>query len=130
MSAAPRVHWIRVILGALLLEIVLLVTLVPISFVNTTLFLIAVPIGCLVFGYLVTWWILRPVTSRPVLHGALIGVVATAMYLGLVVSQPGGMSSVIAIYGVPFFWILNLLRIAGCVLGGVRRPARPSLQAV
>lgn len=53
------VRWMRVVLGALLLEIVLFVTLVPLTFVSTTLFLTAVPIGLFVFGYLVTKWVLR-----------------------------------------------------------------------
>jgi hypothetical protein len=59
------IQWMRVILGALLLEVVLLVTLVPLSFVNMTLFLTAVPIGVFVFGYLVSWWILRNVPAAP-----------------------------------------------------------------
>ena len=120
MNAAARIHWLRIVLGALLLEVVLFVTLVPLSFVNTTLFLVVVPIGCLAFGYLVTRWVLRRVTSRRVLHGALIGILATAIYFGLVLAQPGGMASVVAIYGVLLFWSNNALRIAGCVLGGMR----------
>ena len=128
MNAASRIHWVRILLGALLLEVVLFVTLVPLSFVHPTLFLVAVPIGCLAFGYLVTRWALRRVTSRRILHGALIGVVATVIYFGLVLSQPDGMASVVAIYGVPLFWGNNVLRIAGCVLGGMRRSSQPSPQ--
>ena len=41
-----------------------------------TLFLTAVPIGVFVFGYLVCWRVLRKVTSAPMLHGALIGIIA------------------------------------------------------
>jgi hypothetical protein len=116
------IRWMRVILGALLLEIVLLVTLVPLSFGNMTLFLTAVPIGVFVFGYLVSWWILRNVTSAPMLHGALIGVVATAMYLALVFAQPGGFAAAVATYGVPLFWFSQAMRIAGCVAGAARNP--------
>lgn len=121
------IRWMRVILGALLLEVVLVVTLVPLSFVNMTLFLTAVPIGVFVFGYLVSWWILRKVPS-PILHGALIGIVATAMYLGLVFAQPGGYTAAIGTYGVPLFWFSQAMRIAGCVAGGAtcRRAAAPS----
>jgi hypothetical protein len=118
----------RVILGALLLEVVLLVTLVPLSFVNMTLFLTAVPIGVFAFGYLVSWWILRKVPFAPMLHGALIGIVATAMYLGLVFVQPGGFAAAVGTYGVPLFWFSQAMRIAGCVAGAARnpRPAAPS----
>jgi hypothetical protein len=65
------IRWMRVILGALLLEVVLVVTLVPLSVLDMTLFLTAVPIGVFVFGGLVSWWILRNVPSAPMLHGAL-----------------------------------------------------------
>jgi hypothetical protein len=122
------IRWMRVILGALLLEVVLLVTLVPLSFLNMTLFLTAVPIGVFVFGYLVSWWILRKVPSALMLHGALIGIAATAMYLGLVFAQPGGFAAAIGTYGVPLFWFSQAMRIAGCVAGAARnsRPAAPS----
>jgi hypothetical protein len=122
------IRWTRVILGALLLEVVLLVTLVPLSFLNMTLFLTAVPIGVFVFGYLVSWWILRKVPSALMLHGALIGIAATAMYLGLVFAQPGGFAAAIGTYGVPLFWFSQAMRIAGCVAGAARnsRPAAPS----
>ena len=114
------IRWMRVILGALLLEVVLFVTLVPLTFVNMTLFLMAVPIGVFVFGYLVSWWMLRTVLSKRLLHGALIGVVATAMYFGLVFAAPGGYPAAVAIYGAPLFWALQALRIAGCVAGAAR----------
>jgi hypothetical protein len=119
------IRWIRVILGALLLEVVLLVTLVPLSLVNKTLFLTAVPIGVFVFGYFVSSLILRKVPSAPMLHGALIGIVATAMYLGLVFAQPGGFAAAVSIYGVPLFWFSQAMRIAGCV-GGAARNRRPA----
>jgi hypothetical protein len=112
-----NIHWVRVVLGALLLEIVLFTVLVPISFVSTTVFLAAVPIGCFVFGYLVTRWLLRALSSGLLLHGALVGIAATAMYFGLVFMQPDGLSGVIAVYGAPLFWFSQAMRIAGCVTG-------------
>ena len=120
------IRWFHVLGGALLLEVVLMVTLVPLSFVNMTLFLTAVPIGVFVFGYLVSWWILRRVPSAPMLHGALIGSVATAMYMGLVFAQPGGLAAAVGTYGVPLFWLSQVLRIAGCMAGAARHPRRAS----
>jgi hypothetical protein len=116
-----NIHWTRVILGALLLELILFAVLVPIGFVNTTVFLTAVPIGCLVFGYLVTRWLLRNVQSALLLHGALVGLVATAMYFGLVFMAPGGLSSAVATYGVPLFYFSQAMRIAGCLAGAAHR---------
>ena len=115
-----NIRWVRIILGALLLEIVLFATLVPLSFVNTTLFLTAVPVGVFVFGYLVSWRVLRHVPSAPLLHGVLIGVVATTMYLGLVAAQPGGFTVAIQMYGALLFWLVQLLRVAGCAAAGAR----------
>jgi hypothetical protein len=114
------VRWTRVILGALLLEVVLVVVLVPLSLIDMTLFLAAVPIGVFVFGYLVSWWILRRVPSARLLHGALIGIVATAIYMGLVLAQPGGVAAAVGTYGVPLFCFCQAMRIAGCVAGAAR----------
>jgi hypothetical protein len=119
-----NIHWIRVVLGALLLEIVLFAVLVPIGFVNTTVFLAAVPIGCFLFGCLVTRWLLRRLSSGLLLHGLLVGAVATAMYFGLVFMQPDGLASAIAVYGVPLFWFSQAMRIAGCVTGALYVPQR------
>ena len=121
-----NIRWVRIVLGALLLEVVLFATLVPLSFVSTTLFLTAVPIGVFVFGYLVSWWVLRHVRSAPLRHGVLIGVVATAIYLGLVAVQPGGFTTAFQMYGVPLFWLVQLLRVVGCAAAGARI-ARPRL---
>ena len=115
------IHWMRIVLGALLLEVVLFAVLVPIGFVSTTVFLVAVPIGCFVFGYIVSRWLLRMLSSG-LLHGTLLGVVATAMYFALVFMQPDGLSSAIAVYGAPLFWFSQAMRIAGCVTGAVYGP--------
>ena len=128
-----KIRWMRVLLGALLLEIVLFAVLVPISVVNATLFLIAVPIGVFAFGYLVTRWLLKKLSTQLVLHGALIGMVATVMYLGLVLAQPGGIAAAVTVYGAPLFYFSQAMRIAGCVAGAMqeqrRRRLAPSLRA-
>lgn len=91
------IHWMRIVLGALLLEIVLFAVLVPIGFVTTTVFLVAVPIGCFMFGYVVSRWVLRTLSYGLLLHGTLLGMAATAMYFALVFMQPDGLSSAIAV---------------------------------
>ena len=121
-----KIGWRRVVLGALLLEIALFAVLVPISFVNLTLFLTAVPIGTFTFGYFVTRWLLRRLSTRLVLHGALIGAVATVMYFGLVLAQPGGMAAAVAVYGAPLFYFSQAMRIAGCVAGAIHEQRRRS----
>jgi hypothetical protein len=86
-----------------------------------TVFFITVPIGCFAGGYLVGAWLSKPLTSQHVLHGALMGVVATLIYLALGAVQPGGIGPVIAGYGVVLFWANNALRIAGATLGATYR---------
>jgi hypothetical protein len=66
--------------------------------------------ACLIFGFGVTWWILRKVPHRPVMHGALIGIVATAIYILLIIPSPGGLQSVVTMYGVFGFIAGNALR--------------------
>ena len=121
-----NIRWMRVVLGALLLEIALFAVLVPISFVNLTLFLTAVPIGVFAFGYLVTRWLLRNLSTGLLLHGALIGTVATVMYFGLVLAQPGGIAAAVAAYGAPLFYFSQAMRIAGCVAGAMHEQRRRS----
>ena len=122
-----RIQWIRVVLAALALELVLFAVLVPISFVNMAAFLVAVPIGAFVFAFLVTSWLLKPVVSAVLLHGVLVGVVATIMYFGLVAAQPGGIAAAVATYGVLLFWFSQALRVAGCIAGSLfRRPRQQS----
>ena len=74
-------------------------------------------------------WLLRTVSSGLLVHGALVGIVATAMYFGLVFMAPGGLSAAIATYGVPLFYFSQAMRIAGCMAGAlhVQRRSAASL---
>jgi hypothetical protein len=117
-----KVRWARIVLGAFLLETVLFVVLVPIGQVfGTQVFLVAVPIGCFVFGFLFGLWVVRPIRSGFVLHGAFMGILATALYVGLCAISPGSIPAAVAVYGLPLFLLANGLRIAGCIGGAVTR---------
>jgi hypothetical protein len=126
-AATSTLHWGRIVAGGLLLELLLFVVLIPVGLAfgmpgvpgatDFTVFFIAVPVGCFVGGYAVAAWMLRKLTSRRALHGALIGAAATLLYLGLCAAQPGGVPAVIAGYGPLLFWASQALRVAGCVLG-------------
>ena len=113
------IRWGRVIGFAFLLELALGVTLIPIQpLFGDTPFLIAVPIGCLFLGMLFGWLAARKVQSGFVLHGTLVGLVATVIYLGLVSLAPGSLPAAVAVYGLPLFIIVNALRLVGCIVGG------------
>ena len=108
------IYWGRVIGGAFLLELILFAVLVPIGAVNRTLFLLAVPIGAFVFGYLVTWWMFRMKRSAVWVNSALLGLLATVIYLVIVVASTG-IGAAIATYGLTLFAFANAMRIAGCL---------------
>jgi hypothetical protein len=115
------IRWGRVAGGALLLELLLMITLTPLSLIGRTVFLTAVPIGVLVLGYLVSRWVLRRVRQDRLANGALLGVIATALYFGLVAAAPGGFQAAVDTYGAPLFWFCQALRVAGTVAGAAGR---------
>ena len=83
------IRWGRVTLGALLLEVLLVITLTPLGLISQTVFLTAVPIGVFVFGYLVSWRVLRPVLQDRLANGTALGLIALVAYYfgGLVANQ-------------------------------------------
>jgi len=114
-----RLRWRRIVAGAFLLEVILILVLVPpvqvfglervIPFMSPAVF---------ICGFGVAYWILRKVPNRPVLHGLLIGIGETVIYLLLCLANPEGISSVITAYGPFTFVVGNGLRIVACVAGG------------
>ena len=118
MKAAGRIHWGRVVIGAILVEVSLIVTTVPVALVfGPTAFFAVVPPACFAMGFLFAFWVARKVESRFILHGTMVGMIATAIYIGLWLGQSGSIMPAIELYG-PFLFILsNGLRILGCVAG-------------
>jgi hypothetical protein len=122
VAIGSGVRWGRVVGIAFALEAVLFAVLVPIQqLLGLTVWFAAVAIGCFVFGYAAGRWVARGVTSRLALHGFLVGVVATLIYLAICALAPGGIAAAAAIYGMPLYILNNALRIAGCALGAVRQ---------
>jgi hypothetical protein len=119
------------VLGAGILEAVLIVAAIPLlGFVanplapgaqnasgDYTTFFVTIAVACFVVGTLLGWWVARPLTSQFVLHGALTGIVATAIYLALCSIPPTTIPAVVAAYGPFWFFLANGLRIAGALLG-------------
>ena len=125
------IRWMRVVAGGILLEVALVAVLVPIGAIfgappglganetqNAAVFLTAVPVACFVLGYLAARIVVRKVSAHRVAHGLLVGVVATTFYLGMSSFNPQSLAAVIAAYGTIHFWGTQILRIAGCTLGG------------
>jgi len=121
-----RIQWLRVLLGGLLIEVILVVVLIGgfaaagvdlsqnISLGSSAI----IGVSCFVAAFLVVMWLGKGIANQIVLHGVLMGVVATVLYLGLVVGS-GQLSTALAAYGPLTFVVVNGVRIVGAVLGGV-----------
>ena len=130
-TSAGRIRWGRIVIGAVLLEAVLIVAAIPLlGFVanplapgaqnasgDYTIFFVSVAVACFVVGALAGWWVARPLSSQFMLHGALTGIVATAIYLGICSIPPTTIGAVVAAYGPFWFFLANGLRIIGATLG-------------
>jgi hypothetical protein len=120
-----KIQWSRVLLGGLLIEIVLLVVLVggfalakvDLAAGVSTLSAVIIGVGCFAAAFLIVWWMGRAIRSHLVLHGLLMGLVATLIYMGLVAGS-GQMSTALAAYGSVTFVIVNAARLVGGALGG------------
>ena len=130
-TSAGRIRWGRIAIGAVLLEAVLIAAAIPLlGFVanplapgaqnasgDYTIFFVSVAVACFVVGTLAGWWVARPLSSQFMLHGALTGIVATAIYLAICSIPPTTIPAVVAAYGPFWFFLANGLRIIGATLG-------------
>jgi hypothetical protein len=136
--SAQTVRWGRIIVGAILLEAALVAVAVPLlplvdnpfaagaqgTSGDYTVFFVSVTVACFVAGAFFGWWVARPLASMYALHGALTGLVATAIYLAICSIPPNTIFMVFAGYGPFWFSLANGLRIAGAALGGAYRGRR------
>src|ERR1043166_6318938 len=121
-----RIHWFRVLLGGFLIEVVLAIVLVggfaaadvDIATHVSTAAAVIIGVGCFGAAFLMVLWLGRGIPNQLVLHGFLMGLVATLIYVGLVAGT-GQMSTALAAYGPVTFVIVNVARLVGAVFGGV-----------
>ena len=132
------IRWGRIVIGAFLLEALLIVAAVPLlGFVanplapgaqnatgDYTIFFVSVTAACFVVGALLGWWVTRPLTSQFSLHGALTGIFATLIYLAICSIPPTTIPAVVAAYGPFWFFLANGLRIVGSTLGAASHRRR------
>jgi len=120
-----RIQWFRVLLGGFLIEVVLAIVLlggfaaagVKIADGVSTSSALIIGLACLVVAFLIVWWLGRGVRNDLVVHGFLMGLAATLLYLALVAGS-GQLSSALVTYGPATFIILNAVRVVGAALGG------------
>jgi hypothetical protein len=132
MTMQSRIHWGRVVAGAFLVEIALIALTIPVVvLIGMEDFIPFVPPVCFGVGLFFGWWTARKVESLFVLHGTLVGIIATLIYFGLIFGQSGSIMPVVAMYGPFLFVLANALRILGCMAGGAvaQRRQRTSVAA-
>jgi hypothetical protein len=79
-----NIRWVRILIGGSLAEAVLILLVIPVSMKwGQPPLLYLAPAGSLVLCFLFGFWVGRGVKSRFMLHGLLVGAVATAIYLTL-----------------------------------------------
>ena len=111
--------WGRILVGGLLVEVALILVFIPLlAFADIAALMPYIMVGVFVLGFVISWWMVKRVKGRHVLHGTLIGVFATLLYFVLCMVQPDGISAVITMYGPPLFVLGQVLRIVGCAAGG------------
>jgi hypothetical protein len=104
------IQWGRVLLAAFLMELVLFAIAAPLFLSGARRVLVyVVPPAALIATFAMTVWVGRKITSKFVLHGVLIGVVGTLMYVGLTRAQPEPWQYLVA----------HALKIVGGAAGGM-----------
>jgi hypothetical protein len=114
-----KIHWIRVIVFAVLYEVALIaLTVVVLSITTMDAFVPFVGPVCFAVGFPFGMWTARKATSGFVLHGLLMAIVASIIYFALVLGSSGGsLTPVIETYGPLWFVAGNALKILGIVAG-------------
>jgi hypothetical protein len=104
------IQWGRVLLAALLVELVLLAIALPLDLSGARrVALYVVPPVSLIATFAITVWLGRRIASRFVLHGVLIGVAGTLMYVALTRAKPEPWQYLVA----------NALKVVGGATGGM-----------
>jgi len=113
-----QVRWLRVVIGAFLIEAGLMAMLPLVPLLGQELVLkMVVPVACVVIPFVVAFFATRPLATTRALHGLLIGVVATGIYFALVAGA-SSIAEASASYGLPLFIGVNALRIVSAAAGG------------
>jgi len=110
MSTYAGIHWLRVLLGGFLAEVSVIALVIPIALLagkNTLTY--SAPAASLLACFVFALWVGRRLTSHFVLHGMLVGVVATLIYVALTRGGPEP----------PAYLIAHALKLLGGAAGGL-----------
>jgi hypothetical protein len=104
------IQWGRVVLAAFVMEVVLIAIAVPLFLSGAGRALVyVIPPLALIATFAVTVWLGRGIKANFVLHGVLIGIVGTLMYIALTRAQPEPWQ----------YWLAHALKVVGGAAAGV-----------
>jgi putative membrane protein (TIGR04086 family) len=123
MSTSTGIHWLRVLLAGFLAEVAVIALVLPIALLAGKGTLpYSAPAASLLACFVFAIWVGRRLTSQFVLHGILVGVVATLIYVALTRGGPEPLSYLIA----------HALKLLGGAAGGLvaarRKKTSPQIQ--
>lgn len=110
-------RWGRIVLGGFLAEVILIAAVIPMRAAGSSeaaVTVLAVAASFFVFVP-VAWWLGRSL-ARPVLHGALMGATAAALYILL--SVLGRLFAPDAPAAPAIYYLAHALKLAGGATGG------------
>jgi putative membrane protein (TIGR04086 family) len=104
-----NIRWGWILLGGFLAELAVFVIVIPLSLLaGQASLLYSAPPASFAATFVFGIWVARKAPQRRVLHGALVGVVAMLIYLGMTLGQPEPLAYVIA----------HVLKVLGGIAGG------------
>jgi putative membrane protein (TIGR04086 family) len=111
MSMLSRIRWLRIVVGAVAVEVVLLGIAIPLNMSDNRraiLLVLVVPL-CVIGSFVGAWWVARRAEGLYLLHGLLLGVLAAVIYGGLTwrLSLPTA------------YIVANYLKLVGGAAGGL-----------
>ncbi len=93
MTASTKIHWGRALIGGFLAEAAVFAVVVPVFILfGEHAVHYAAPPASLVMTFLFAVWVGRRIESHFVLHGIVVGVVATLLYVGLTLARQPDLS--------------------------------------
>jgi putative membrane protein (TIGR04086 family) len=108
-SSVSKLRWGRIVIGAFLMEVALIAVAVPLNMLGAQdLLLYIVAPACFIAAFVFGLWTARGASSNFILHGTLVGVLASVIYIALTWNQT-----------LPLVYHLShLLKIIGGAAGG------------
>lgn len=104
-----NIRWGWVLLGGFLAELAIIVVVIPLSLLaGQESLLYSAPPASFVATFVFGLWIARKAPQRRVMHGALVGVVAMLIYVGMSLGQPQPVAYLVA----------HVLKVLGGAAGG------------